>query len=611
MAAETDIVLEKIYRGDPYAVAKRLASILGPVGPVGPQGPQGPRGIQGEPGPEGIQGERGDQGVQGLRGPKGRDGLDSTIPGPPGSQGPRGEQGSQGLPGLDGKDSEVEGPIGPPGDQGVQGPPGPQGADSMVPGPEGPPGIQGERGDQGERGPAGIQGEEGARGPQGETGRTGYSELVAPFVMPEVNQNDFCLTDSYISFAADMIVFVAGLGWLYVLAVYPALNRLQLRNLGYPGNAAPGTVAPVGALVTAAGPMGPQSIVPGPPGPQGEVGPTGYGVLSEQLAFVVPQPDSLALCWLTKPGPFSAGQIITIGEAGYYQIDRIGGNDDQLIVVNLGYPENAPPGTVVPPGAWVVATGARGTIGPEGPPGIQGIQGPQGSQGVPGPEGPQGPQGEPGLVDVDKAYVDTQDELRLLKTGGSLTGNLAILTSGALLSLQGNSGGVVFRNNVGDNRFLFTYLDAGGGDIWFQAFTDTGQIQVFRAYRENGQVDFSTRPSVGGLGLALQTDLNGPWVPFISEPGWTNNTLRHRLILNGSSVQFEGRISGAVGGSSGATIGILAPGYRPPAGRNFIVCVNGGIDIYPAMLEIFPTGQVVIRTLAPMTYVDISVIYAV
>lgn len=528
MAAETDLVLEKIYRGDPYAVAKRLASILGPVGPQGPVGPPGQQGPQGEPGPPGIQGVEGPQGVQGLRGPKGRDGLDSTIPGPPGLQGPRGEQGTPGLEGPPGKDSEIEGPVGP---SGIQGPPGPQGERgeaSTVPGPEGPPGIQGPVGPQGERGPQGIQGVEGERGIQGDPGVNGYTELVGAFTMPDVGGASFCLVANYSSFAANMIVFVASLGWLDVVDIYPALNRLLLRNIGYPGNAIVGTIAPVGSLVNGVGPQGPQSIVPGPPGPQGvqgergiqgelgeqgiqgergiqgiqgergeqgeqgiqgEQGEASYSVISDAFEFVVPGVGQMALCWVEHPTPFAADMVVTIGQAGYFEIFQIGSNPRQMIVRNLGYPENAPPGTIVPTGALMLAAGARG------PQGVQGEQGIQGEQGEQGPIGP---------------------------------------------------------------------------------------------------------PS----------DL-GAWQPFAIDPGWQNVTLRHRFVLNGSSVQFDGSASGEIPANAQAQVGTLAPAYRPMTSKNFIVMVNSGNSGNAGTLEILPDGRVFIRAFVAMTYFTVSVIYPI
>lgn len=81
MSSERDEAREKVYRGDPYAVARRLAvmgedeGLIGPRGYKGDTGDKGPRGV-GIPGPEG--------------------GI-----GPPGLQGIRGDRGSQGLPGRD------------------------------------------------------------------------------------------------------------------------------------------------------------------------------------------------------------------------------------------------------------------------------------------------------------------------------------------------------------------------------------------------------------------------------------------------------------------------------------------------------------------------------
>lgn len=151
-----------------------------------------------------------------------------------------------------------------------------------------------------------------------------------------------------------------------------------------------------------AGPPGADSTVPGPtgePGPKGDPGAIGeqgepsYAVLSDQFDFVVPQPGAPALAWCTKTTPFSVGMLVTVGDAGYYRINRIAGPGmAQLIVENLGLPENAPPGTVVPPGALILAAGARGAEGKDG------LEGPQGEQGLIGPIGPQGPEGPQWII---------------------------------------------------------------------------------------------------------------------------------------------------------------------------------------------------------------------
>ncbi|MBV8120410.1 MAG: collagen-like protein, partial [Alphaproteobacteria bacterium] len=418
-----------------------------------------------------------------------------------------------------------------PGIEGPSGAPGPPGAASEVEGPPGPPGIQGERGDQGERGRAGIQGVPGEQGPQGPAGLTGYSRLMEVFRMPSIGFNDFCLVENYDAFAQGMILHLDGLGWLDVIAMYPALNRLQLRNTGYPGNAEPGTVAPVGRLVASAGPMGPQSIVPGPPGPQGDkgekgedstvegpVGPKGeqgekgdqgekgekgdegqasYNLLS--TGFVVPAPEiRYGVIYLTAPTIFRTGQVITIGELGFYEIATVGGVNTQLVVLDLRYPENAPSGTIAPAGSYVLAAGATGATGPAGP---QGIQGEKGEQGEQGPQGPQGEVGPPSDV--------------------------------------------------------------------------------------------------------------GAWVPFPADMGWINNTLRSRLILNGTAVQMDGQIQGSVPANGTAQMGTLAPQFWPATTKVFAVAQVEGSNYATGAILVQPIGLVFFHAAIAMTIQVFSIIWPI
>ena len=70
--AEIDVPLEKKYRGDQFAMAKRLAQVSWDDAVQGRPGPEGPLGPQGEVGPEGPIGPIGPIGPQGLRGPPGK-----------------------------------------------------------------------------------------------------------------------------------------------------------------------------------------------------------------------------------------------------------------------------------------------------------------------------------------------------------------------------------------------------------------------------------------------------------------------------------------------------------------------------------------------------------
>ena len=80
------------------------------------------------------------------------------------------------------------------------------------------------------------------------------------------------------------------------------------------------------------------------------------------------------------------------------------------------------PGDPGDPGA-PGADGERGEMGPPGDPGEKGDPGDPGERGEMGPPGDRGDPGPPGAgSDVDKAYVDAADALRLELAGGQMTG---------------------------------------------------------------------------------------------------------------------------------------------------------------------------------------------
>lgn len=620
MADGTDIALEKLYRGDPYAVAKRLASILGPVGPQGPPGIPGPKGDQGEIGPEGIQGRTGEQGPIGLRGPKGKDGLDSNVPGPRGPQGPRGEQGLQGIPGVDGKDSEVEGPVGPPGIQGERGDAGPPGADSTVPGPEGPRGVQGIPGEQGERGPQGIQGIQGDRGLTGDPGETAYTYTLEAFVMPQVNATQICEVASYVPFKMGMVAFVEGLGWLDVTFVWPALNRLTLRNTGYFGNAEPGTVGPIGALVVSAGPAGPQGIqgpqgdrglqgeqgekgdrgedstVPGPIGERGPIGETGergpQGVQGEQgiwaintlsniLEFRVPAVLSQGQFVTNEPILFEHGTILAIGTSGYFRLELVyGPTNTAAIVSNPGYPVNDPPGTLVPPGSRIV---------PAGPPGVTGAKGDPGDQGIQGETGPKGDQGDQGVQGVPGGPGERGERGQ---TGFSALSNqfeMPALGAAAVAFIQEPSpipnGAIVHVGTLG-------YLRRGTGALTqIVLWNDTG----YAGNQPPGSIApaGSLIVAAGPRGLQGEQGEAGPpgypvspWTNLTLEPGFQPGSVCKVRTFSNDLLQIYAFLNRNMAAREGAPVARLSPAMTPPDIYGMAVYSQGSAGPEPGFMTI-------------------------
>ena len=264
-------------------------------------------------------------------------------------------------------------------------------------GPQGVPGLPGTPGSQGPKGDVGPQGDDGPPGPQG-----------APSTVP-----------------------------------------------GPAGPAGPqGPIGPKGADSTVPGPQGPtgpkgaDSTVPGPTGPQGPKGDKGdQGIQGPQgpsgttggiaeapddgqqyarqsLAWTVVAPpaggdgDYLPLAggevtgdltvdgWFTTNSTYSAMfDVYVHGYLTAYQgIDASGGQ------VVLGYD----PVQDMQSATKQYVDAHAGTPGPQGP------QGPKGDV------GPQGPAGADGAAGVNQTYVDTQDALRVLKAGDTMTGSLRL-----------------------------------------------------------------------------------------------------------------------------------------------------------------------------------------
>ena len=327
-----------------------------------------------------------------------------------------------------------QGPIGP------TGPTGNDGLDSTVPGPTGPTGETGSRGEVGPTGPTGLQGDSGPTGPQGPQGDTGETGAAA-VIITSFERDPADLPPSGLipvdwdgpgkppvplqAVKGEAAVHTPSRHlWSYVGTDVIAAGWSDAGEIAGPTGptGVQGPTGPTGAASTVAGPTGStgptgptgaDSIVAGPTGPSGSAGPTG------------PQGDQGA------PGP--TGPTGPQGGAG----------------------ATGPSG---PQGG----AGPTGPTGPQGGAGATGPTGPQGGEGGAGPTGPTGPQGDGALVDegpidnppvgllpgeflwdpdgqgpeaTDKAYVDQQDSLRLLKAGDTMSGTLQM---GGTLQMAGN-----------------------------------------------------------------------------------------------------------------------------------------------------------------------------
>ncbi len=101
----------------------------------------------------------------------------------------------------------------------------------------------------------------------GTAGKNAYTLTTADFVQPAVGNNVLVSVANSAWMAVQQVVFVEDGGYCLVNAV-PSTTSVELKNLGYLGNANPGDTIPSGSLVTAGGFQGPI----GPEGPAGAGG---------------------------------------------------------------------------------------------------------------------------------------------------------------------------------------------------------------------------------------------------------------------------------------------------------------------------------------------------
>lgn len=177
-----------------------------------------------------------------------------------------------------------------------------------------------------------------------------FTRILDVWVVPPVFANVVVIVANSQGFVPGMTIAIDTAGYYQVVAT-EALDRMTIQNLGYPGNAVPGTVFGAGNITT--------TSLPGPPGQTGPPGAQGEGIEIKGTA------------------PNYAGLPATGNTYG-----------DVWITTDTGH------GWVwSAPGGWVdmgPIQGPPGTTGPAGPPGAQGNPGPPGAQGSPGPPGAQG-----------------------------------------------------------------------------------------------------------------------------------------------------------------------------------------------------------------------------
>jgi len=179
---------------------------------------------------------------------------------------------------------------------------------------------------------------------------------------------------------AGTLIYIPGAGTFTCIGTPPDPFSVNVVNSGDPNNAPTGTIISPGTVVSPAstrGPAGPQgqSGPVGPPGPQGVSGVSVYTTL--KLDYTIPA--GVGLAFVIDATAFAPGQIVYIPTGNYFSVQAVDQIQDTLTLVNQNYTGGQTPGTVVPAGQPVSATGPQGPTGGLGPAGPPGPQGPSGS----------------------------------------------------------------------------------------------------------------------------------------------------------------------------------------------------------------------------------------
>lgn len=383
------------------------------TGPAGPEGPEGPAGTPGS------DGSPGSPGTAGAPGPGGSPGAAGT-PGTPGADGndgigfnPRGDwnitdqyyfndvvqfnnsvwlafENNTGV--QPGTNNSVwanigavgaTGPTGAPGSTGTPGTDGTNGSSLVPRGPwnitdpyyvndivefndtawiafENSTGVQ-----PGTNGSIWVAtGAPGTAGTNGLDGQSAFTLTSGPFVMPAVNSSVFVPVGNSDWTTPGEILFVSGAGYMEVVSV-PSSTLVELLNLGYPSNTAPGGTIPPGSLVVSSG-------LRGAAGADGSNGISAFTYTS--ASFVMPAIGADVNVSVLNNEWIAAGTYVFLEGYGY-MLWVAEPSSTEATLRNLGYPGNSPPGTTVANNTHVGAAGIRGAAGNDGSNGTSGSDG--------------------------------------------------------------------------------------------------------------------------------------------------------------------------------------------------------------------------------------------
>ncbi len=192
-------------------------------------------------------------------------------------------------------------------------------------------------------GPVGPAGPAGAAGAAGTNGKNAFTTVAAIFTQPAVNATQLMQVADSSWAGLGQIIFVENGGY-YSVAAIPDATHLNLENIGYSGNAAPGAFIAVAS-----------KVVPG--GLKGVDGINAFTTVG--AAFIMPGVGLTDNLPVNSTAWMAIGQTIFIETLGYVTVVSF---PFPLIVEvrNPGYAVNAPPGSGVLGGERVTPAGPVG-----------------------------------------------------------------------------------------------------------------------------------------------------------------------------------------------------------------------------------------------------------
>lgn len=189
----------------------------------------------------------------------------------------------------------------------------------------------------------------------GSAGQGAYTTLTGGFTVPAVGATvSINVASTAWMPGSGYAVFIGNAGYYLISSITDA-THVVVTNSGTAANQPPGSTIPSGGTITGAG-------------PQGAAGATGASLSaysSTTASFMMPAVSASVTIVVGNTGWVSAGQIIYVASAGYFQVSTVV-NATTLSCINLNYAGNATASTVIASGSAVTPAGLQGPAGAGG-----------------------------------------------------------------------------------------------------------------------------------------------------------------------------------------------------------------------------------------------------